>query len=84
MGKRYKVFYLNGPNKGKDIEIEAPYTAEQEAEAKCKKRFMVDGVLYDGWCRKCGQPVRYGDSMIDTNVDGLGHLVIDVFHKYCY
>lgn len=84
MNKKYKVFCLNGPNKGKEIEVEAPYTEEQEAEALRKKKFVVDGYQYDGWCRKCGQPVRSGDSEIDVNVDGMGKLMIDVFHRYCY
>lgn len=83
MGKRYKVLYLNGPNKGKEIEVEAPYTEEQEFEARRKNQFKLDGKLYDGWCRECNEPVLHGRGVVLVNVDGLGNLIVDVVHKYC-
>ncbi len=83
MNKRYKVLYLNGSNKGKEVEVEAPYTAEEEQLKKDKLKFVVDGIEYAGYCSACGQPVRTEEAWYITNVDGIGNLLVDVHHKYC-
>ncbi len=41
MNKRYKVLCLNGSNKGKEVEVEAPYTAEEERIKKDQLKFVV-------------------------------------------
>ena len=83
MGKRYRVLCLNGPNKGKEVEVEAPYTAEEEQLKKDKLKFVIDGIEYAGYCRRCRQQVRTEDAWYITNVDGIGNLLVDVHHKYC-
>ncbi len=83
MGKRYTVLCLNGPNKGKEVEVEASYTAEEEQLKKDKLKFIIDDIEYAGYCRRCRQPVRTEDAWYITNVDGIGNLLVDVHHKYC-
>ncbi len=83
MNKRYKVLCLNGSNKGKEVEVEAPYTAEEEQLKKDQLKFVVDGIEYAGYCRGCRYPVRTDEAWYITNVDGVGNLLVDVHHKYC-
>ena len=83
MNKRYKALYLNGLNKGKEIEVEVPYTEEDEQRKKDKLKFNIDGIEYAGWCRCCNQPVREAGAWYIINVDGVGNLLVDVYHKYC-
>lgn len=83
MNKVIETLCLNGPNLGQVHRVELDYTQEQEDEAKKELEFKVDEVLYAGWCRACGRPVTKGQENYLKNVDGLGKLYIDVFHKYC-
>ncbi|MBE6021649.1 MAG: hypothetical protein E7231_00285 [Cellulosilyticum sp.] len=83
MGKRYKVFCLNGPNRGKEIEVEADYAEEQEEELKNKQAFIVDGTGYAGYCRMCGAPVREDEADYQFNTNSYGSLRLDIHHRRC-
>lgn len=82
MGKVIETICLNGPHKGMN-KVELPYTEEQEQKVLKNKQFEVDGTLYAGWCRVCGQPVRQEDSRHITNVDGLGNVLVDIYCRGC-
>ena len=82
MGKVIETLCLNGPNAGIH-KVKLEYTQEQEDEAKAKLEVIIDGKLYAGWCRDCNRLIPKGQEAYTKNVDGLGKLHIDVFHKYC-
>lgn len=82
MNKVIETLCLNGPNQGIH-RFELDYTQEQEDLAKDRLEVNVDGELYAGWCRDCNMLIPKGQEAYTTNVDGLGKLQVDVFHKYC-
>lgn len=82
MGKIIETICLNGPNKGIH-KVELDYTQEQEDEAKAKLEVVIDDELYAGWCRDCSSLIPKGKEEYLVNVDGLGNLQVDVFHKHC-
>ena len=83
MKKRYRVLYLNGINKGKEVEVEASYTTEEEQLKKDKLKFVVNGIEYAGYCRRCGYPVREDEASYISNTNYYGTLEVDVFHRRC-
>ena len=80
---RVEVLCLNGPNKGKQITVEEPYTAEEEQAKKDKLKFEYGGIKYAGYCRVCRHAVPQDIASYITGVDSLGKITIDVFCKYC-
>lgn len=80
--KIIKTICLNGKNQGIHT-VELDYTQEQEDKAERKLQVTYDGVLYAGWCRDCNSLVPKGDEAYLKNVDGLGKLQVDVFHRHC-
>ena len=82
MGKVIETLCLNGPNTGIH-KLELDYTQEQEDEAKRKLETKINGVIYAGWCRDCNTLIVKGQEAYLKNVDGLGKLQVDVFHKHC-
>ena len=83
MHPTYKVLCLNGPNKGKEVEVTAAYDIETYEQKKQQMMFQVEGIHYAGWCRYCNEPVLMHQARYIENVNGLGQLYVDVFHKNC-
>lgn len=83
MVKSYRVLCLNGPNKGKEIEVEQNYTEEEEYLKKRNMSFTVDGVEYAGYCRQCGLAVREDEADYQFNTNAYGTLSLDIHHRRC-
>ena len=83
MQKKYIVLCLNGQNKGKEIEVYADYTEQQEQELKNKYAFAYEGVSYAGYCRMCGAPVREQGADYQFNTNGYGQVRLDIHHRRC-
>ncbi|QEH69942.1 hypothetical protein [Cellulosilyticum sp. WCF-2] len=82
MNKVIETLCLNGPNQGMH-KLELDYTQEQEDLAKAKLEVNYEGIIYAGWCRDCNILIVKGQEAYTKNVDGLGKLQVDVFHKHC-
>lgn len=83
MGKKHTALYLNGPHKGKEVVVEEYYTEEEESRKKQNMAFVIDGVNYAGWCRRCNKPVRQEEASYQSNTNYYGVLTVDVFHRRC-
>lgn len=80
---KHKALLLDGSHTCKIIDVEDNYT---ETELKTKKKnmqFKYGNETYAGYCRRCGAAVKLNEASYIDNVDGLGKLHIDVFHKIC-
>lgn len=77
-----KVIQTINLSTGKLDKLEMPYTADEEAKAISKLKFLVDGVQYAGWCRKCNAKVIQGQEKYEVNrtVNGV---VADCYHRRC-
>lgn len=80
---KYKALLLDGSHTGKMVETEVSCTEEELQEVKDKMIITYEGIRYAGYCRCCGSLVRKGEESYIDNIDGLGILHVDVFHRYC-
>lgn len=80
---KYTALCLNGPNKGREIEVTENYTAEEEQAKKDKLKFEYGGIKYAGHCKVCRYAVPQDIASYITEVDGLGRISVNVFCKYC-
>lgn len=83
MNKTHTAFYLNGPNKGKEVVVQDNYTVEEEQALKDKMKLTYDGKEYAGYCRRCGLGVKIDEAKYQSNTNAYGTLSVDVFHRWC-
>ena len=80
---KYKALLLDGSHTGKMIDIEDNCNEQELNKKKENMKFSYGHEIYAGYCRRCGGPVRLKEASYIDNIDGLGKLHVDVFHKIC-